>query len=246
MEQLLVCDFDGTLYRKGEERQFKQILDTIQKKKIPLAVASGRPWHMLRPYFEEVLDSVFLISNDGALITLGEQILYSRPIDSEQLSAFCNEQSGDWVCYGQLLSYLNISGLADRIRWRQTFRQHTVTTRSVSEIEEPVYKIFFMNKTECPEFLTPTYDQFGIMEFAAKGVNKAEAVKWLLQQSNLSAEQCIVFGDGTNDTCLFELTDQSYAMVHAKPMVKQSANHICTDLYQEITTIFKEVKQYES
>ncbi len=238
MDKLLVCDFDGTLYRKGEERQFKQILDTVKKNHIPFAVASGRPWHMLRPYFEDMLEKVFLISNDGALITHGEQVLYSRPIDREKLLSFCQDKQTDSVCYGQLLSYLKIKGRADGIRWRQTFRQHTVKINSVGDIEEPIYKIFFMNKTPCPDFLTPTYDQFGILEFAAAGVNKAEAVKWLLSTAGMSAEHCYVFGDGVNDIGMFELTNNSYAMIHAKPKVKHRANNICTNLYKEITTIF--------
>ena len=241
MGKFLVFDFDGTLYRKGEERQFKQIMEKMKKQNIPFAVASGRPWHMLRPYFEDMLDSVFLISNDGALITHGEQVLYSRPIDKEKLISFCQDKEGDMVCYGQLLSYLNIKGKADSIRWRQIFRQHTVKIKSVSEIEEPIYKIFFMNKPDCPDFLTPTYDQFGVLEFAAIGVNKAEAVKWLLNTSGISPENCYAFGDGINDIEMFELSGHSYSMIHAKPKVKQKANKICTNLYEEITTIFKEV-----
>jgi len=214
------------------------MLELVKQQNIPLVVASGRPWHMLRSYFEDVLHQVFLISNDGALITHGEQILYSRPIDKEKLTAFCQDVTGDMVCYGQLLSYLNIKGKADFIRWRQIFRQHTIKMTSVSEIEEPIYKVFFMNKQSCPEFLTPTYDQFGIMEFAAEGVNKAEAVQWLLKQSGILPEQCYVFGDGSNDVSMFSLTENSFAMIHAKPEVKQKANKICTNLYETITTIF--------
>lgn len=237
MKKLLVCDFDGTLYRKEEERQFKQILNTIKEQNIPFAVASGRPWHMLRPYFEGM--DVFLISNDGGLITLGERVLYSNPIDKEKLVSFCQETKGDFVCYGQLLSYLSIKGKADSIRWRQIFRQHAMKIDAVAEIDEPIYKIFFMNKPSCPDFLTPTYDQFGVTEFAASGVNKAEAVKWLLQTLTISPEGCFVFGDGSNDVGMFGLTNNSYAMIQANPKVKQKANKICTNLYEEITTIFQ-------
>lgn len=238
MKRLLVCDFDGTLYRKGEQRQFDRVLELIRRRQIPLAVASGRPWHMLRPYFEGMLDQVFLISNDGALITRGENILYSRPIDPSSLTAFCSRAEGDFVAYGQLLSYLKIKGVADQIRWRQTFRQHAVKIERVDEIEKPVYKIFFMKRIECPDFLTPTYDQFGLTEFAAKGTDKAAALQWLAEQEGVALEHCYVFGDGTNDVGLFDIAGHSAAMDHSPPKVKHRADRICTNLYEDIATIF--------
>lgn len=239
MKQLLICDFDGTLYRKGEERQFKRILEFIRSQKIPLAVASGRPWHMLRPYFEEMLHDVFLISNDGALITLGEQVLYSRSIEKEMLADFCAGMDCDYVAYGRLTSYMKIKGLADQIKWRQTFRQHAVKIKSIAEIEEPIYKIFFLDKMNCPDFLVPTYGQFGILEFAAQGTNKAAALSWLTQTMKIPPEQCWAFGDGANDICLFDLAGHSAAMEQASPKVKHRADRICTNLYEDIATIFQ-------
>ena len=239
MKRLLICDFDGTLYRKGEQRQFDRILSLVQQERIPFAVASGRPWHMLRPFFESILDRVFLISNDGALVTRGEQILYANPIDQTKLNQLCLQTSGDFVAYGQLLSYLKISGLADQIRWRKTFRQHTVKINSLEEIIEPIYKIFFMKPVDCPSFLTPTYDQFGVIEFAAKGTDKAAALRWLAEQEGVKLQNCYAFGDGINDVCIFDIVGHSAAMVQSLPKVKHRADKICVNLYEDIATIFQ-------
>lgn len=239
MKQLLVFDFDGTLFQQGNERQFQKILKTIKEKDVPFAVASGRPLHLLRPYFEEMLNKVFLISNDGAMITLGETVLYSHPADKEKLADFCSKQQCDYVCYGQLLSYLKISAQADYIRLRRFFRQHAVRIRSANEISESVYKVFVFEAIACPDFLTPTYHRRDIFEFVASGANKANAVRWLAGMLNVKPEHSYVFGDGANDIPMLELTDRSYAMIQASPAVKQAANHVCSNLYETVSTILE-------
>lgn len=237
MKRLIVCDFDGTLYQKGCGRQFHSMLSLLTHSEVPFVVASGRPWHMLRQYFEDVLDRIYLVSNDGALITKGEQILYAAPIPPEGLTELCEDR--DFVAYGALLSYLKIGGTAERIRWRQTFRQHAMEVRHVTEISEPIYKIFFPGDVVAPPFLQPTYARNGVTEFAREGVHKGTALRYLAEREDISTAQCYAFGDGENDRELFASAGHSAAMVHSPPKVKESADRVCTAFYEELKAMIR-------
>lgn len=62
MKKLFVCDFDGTLYKKNNERQFKATMDEVKRLKAEgneFVVATGRPLHLLKPYFEDFENMFF-------------------------------------------------------------------------------------------------------------------------------------------------------------------------------------------
>lgn len=61
------------------------------------------------------------------------------------------------------------------------------------------------------------------IEFTNKGVNKANALKFLANMLKLSLDEVAVAGDSGNDVSLFENFENSFVMAHAPKQVKRKA-----------------------
>ena len=61
------------------------------------------------------------------------------------------------------------------------------------------------------------------------GKKKAELLKMLAEKENISLDQVVAVGDGANDLPMLNLAGMGIAF-HAKPLVRQSANHAVSHL----------------
>ncbi len=228
MKKLFVCDFDGTLYKKNNERQFRTALEEVKRLKSKgneFVVATGRPLHLLKPFFED-FNNMYFISNDGAVFSKGFEILYSVPVDKELIKErFCN-YNGDFLAYGQCITYAKFKEKNIGFKIDEFYRHHVMRINCVSEIEEDIYKVNFIGKEPETDFLDKCWNSYGITEYVAKGVNKGECLKIVQKALGFTNENTIVIGDGENDISMMEYGDKSYAMMSAPPSVKSKADKI--------------------
>lgn len=225
MKKLFVCDFDGTLYKKNNERLFKNTLKEVERLKASgneFVVASGRPLHLLKPYFED-FDHMFFISNDGAVFSRGFEILYSVPLDIEAVKKSYCDYKGDFIVYGQCITYARYSERSLGFKLDGFFNHHVMRINCIGEVDEDVYKITFMGKAPETDFLEKCWNSYGVTEFVTKGVNKGECLKLVQKALGYTEENTVVFGDGENDIGMMEYAYTSYAMMSAPPKVKARA-----------------------
>ena len=250
MKKLIVCDFDGTLYKKGNRRAFENVLKMIKtahKKDVFFAVASGRPLFLLKDYFKSVYDDIFVISCDGALITKSDKVLYSLPIDKKTVDRAAKKTDYGFAACGKLLAYIKYS---EKTVGKQLFEQlggHVLPAEDLCADEE-IYKMFFLenprknqNKTEkfndFDECLKTTYMKNSIFEFSSPCADKADAAGFLLNCIGINRENVFVFGNGVNDVQLFKAFENSYADISSPPDVKKEAAHIFNNIEKEIEKI---------
>ena len=102
-----------------------------------------------------------------------------------------------------------------------------------------VNKISFINNTvpfsdiaekfgdECYMYHS-TVELFGPQsgEIAVKGVDKKNAIEFVLEKLGMTKEQTIAFGDGDNDIVMFEAVDYGIAMDNATDNLKKIASEI--------------------
>lgn len=69
------------------------------------------------------------------------------------------------------------------------------------------------------------------IEFTNKGVNKANALKKLINVLKLNLDEVAVAGDSGNDISLFEAFENSFVMEHAPAMVKKKAKTVIKGVY---------------
>ena len=230
-KRLLVCDFDGTIFLKNNKRHMAEVMEKLNNlaDDVVFAVASGRPLHLLKPYFK----NCYIISNDGALITYGNKIIYKSPINKEGIFEFCKNR--EWAAYGECISYLHTKNRAQMMKWREMYRNHVVSVSSLSDIEEDIYKIFFTDKISAPKGLVKCYASYGITEFVADGTDKGDAVSKLSAFLHINKQDITAFGDGENDIPMFEASGRSFAYSGASPKVRNSADMIYSDLKENLS-----------
>lgn len=234
-KRLLVCDFDGTIELKDNKRHMGDVMKKLNNlaDDVVFAVASGRPLHLIKPYFKDC----FIISNDGALITFGNRIIYKNPIDVKMIDEFCKNK--EWAAYGECISYLHTKNKAQIVKWKKIYRNHAVEVSDLSDICEDIYKIFFTDKIIVPKGLKKCYASYGLTEFTADSADKGRAVLALSQMLNINKEDITTFGDGENDIPMFEVSGRSFAYCNASPNVRAKANAVYTDLKEQLTEFLK-------
>mgnify|MGYP002711560739 CR=1 FL=1 len=74
-----------------------------------------------------------------------------------------------------------------------------------------------------------------------KGVNKAEAVRFLCEKEGISTDEVMAFGNTENDVPLLKMAGVSYAVANADEVAKKAASHLC--LSNEEDGVAKEIEK---
>ena len=69
------------------------------------------------------------------------------------------------------------------------------------------------------------------VEFMKKGVNKANALKQIIDMQHIKDDEVAVVGDSGNDICLFETFENSFVMKNAPKEVKLKAKNEIEGVY---------------
>lgn len=226
--KLIVSDLDGTILRKGEKSLNKNIIKTIENivEKNVFAVASGRSYIELRRIFGNLADKIYFIASDGALVVYRGETLYEKPIPQNALDG------AEYTAHGKYITYVKSNRRMFIRKAMEQYNNHVLQIESDDEPEENIYKISDFAKTEKPH-LEKVYSDNDMFEYVAEGVNKGEALKALSERLGITADNCFVFGDNTNDIEMFLYTKNSYAVITAKPSVKKCAEHIAESFETE-------------
>ncbi len=233
MKRLVVSDFDVTLYRKNDLNHMTRALESIKRFNCDtaFAVASGRPLHLLKPTFDKI-DRVYIISNDGALITRNGKILYEYPIEKSLITECCKEH--DWVAYGECISYMHVTDMSYAKKIVKMYNGHVTKADNIDSIKENIYKIFFTDNIKHIQGLEKSYEKYGVSEFTASGVDKGKALRYLSGLLGVKKENIIAFGDNENDIPLFAAAGKSYAYINASPKVRACADDVFSDITERI------------
>lgn len=88
---------------------------------------------------------------------------------------------------------------------------------------QPLLHDAFGDQIASYRFDTPREPYYWLTIHAPKAT-KANGIRALLDQSNLSSEQLTVFGDNYNDLPMFDLADRAIAVSNARPEIRDAAD----------------------
>lgn len=232
MKKLWVCDFDGTLYLPGDKRGFYKALEylySLREKGDEFIVASGRPLHLLEPFFERFSDTYF-ISCDGALFSKGFEIIKGFPLDKDKTNKIAEKNKSDYILTSAALSYVKCGGVADKKKFYEFYGGHAVSVDAFNEVDGEIYKVAFLGECVADNDLCRCWNSYGISEYVASGVSKGACLCYAKNVLGFAGAKVIAAGDGANDVSMFECADVSYAMNRAPYSVKCSASKIARDI----------------
>ena len=250
--KLIVCDLDETLL--DDNKQISQEnLDAIykvQEKGHKFIVATGRGY----TYIDSILDKLhvlneeneYVISNNGAIVTenKGPKELYFHGLENTvamKLIQFAFDRN---ICVQVFLvkdvyAY-NVGN--DEKDVLLSFKKDAIICNN-HDIEflknENIVKVMFQNldmnylmtledelDKDLRNSVNISYSSNRYMEFTSIGVNKGQALLFLLSHLNMELKDVIAIGDNYNDLEMLKIAGIGCAVNNALPEIKKQCDYI--------------------
>ncbi|HEY3915723.1 MAG TPA: Cof-type HAD-IIB family hydrolase [Verrucomicrobiae bacterium] len=244
MIKLAAIDLDGTLL--GPDRKISaanaKAIRRLQSAGVRVVLASGRHYHNMRRYAEELEEVQWVASCQGGELcdTRREEILCreflplamgreivakGRSLGLSPIVYTVDDILTDCEWNANVQFYAELSGRAPRV------------TRSDNLAAGPMFKVIWIgepHQIETAVKLDNAADaavqrvrtHARLLESMPTAVSKASALKIVAKRLGVTSGEAIAFGDGDNDVPLFEWCGVSVAMSHGWPAAIAAASHI--------------------
>lgn len=249
-KKIIALDLDGTLLNaEGKLTSYTvQTIQKIRKAGHTVLIATGRPYRMAKPLYDELKLDTPMINFNGALTHIpnkkwsGER---SIRIDKDYAREFIASEmafQADFIAAEYKNQFFITHTHVDRINphllgvetiSRETMLQpqlitsdpHSLLMQTRAEdkysLAEEI-RIQFNHELEVNTWGGP----LNILEVGAKGVTKASALVYLLDYLQIDKQQLVAFGDEQNDVQMLQLAGTAYAMKNANKTLLPYADRI--------------------
>lgn len=246
MIKLIASDLDGTLANADGSIPAGTFscIRKLESRKIQFVVATGRQGITVLKHFRPVLDSIYLIADNGAMIYHQGKIVSVTELNHERAIQLINEMERfpnleAIICCETTAYCMNASE-----DFRQTVKVYYEELRfihSTDKIQQPIIKLAVYAADgfteEQKQWLQSEYgDEFSITVSAAQWidvgnpkVNKGIALGKIMKECQVAREEAMAFGDYFNDESMLKAVDESYAMETAPEEMKAHAKHIARE-----------------
>lgn len=270
MGKLIFLDIDGTLTPAGTNTAPESAAEAIGRARAAghrIFLCTGRNVDMLKPVLVYGFDG--MIASSGGYVTVGEEVLYDCPMETEQLETalqslhrngvFCTIEGKDGS-FGDadLKAFLSHTsgGNSEIERWRKALAGN-LGIRPMEEYDgQPIYKVVIMAERadqieECRSLLEKDF-QFVIQDIPAHGcvngelVNRAfdkgRGVRKIAEHLGVPLSETIGFGDSMNDLEMVETVGLSFCMANGSEKLKKRADRICPSVEEDgLAVAFREL-----
>ena len=244
VDRLIICDIDNTLLPAGGTIS-DVTMETIREldASTGFSIATGRSFHVVRKFVEEMGIRVPVITSNGAQVYdyAGNKAVYESCFSSEAASALLDlliRKGFDFVAYG-LEGIFYRSGSTHMA----FFNNYNASVRE--EIRAPLIPLDETSLSTPPERLTkvlvysPTEDlikeirqdpdlevtasMHSVIDIMPRGSTKGNAVVALASYLKVPLDHVFCFGDNDNDISMFTCGAVGIAMGNATEEAKASA-----------------------
>ena len=217
MLQLILTDFDGTLFPKEREelsKEFIQKIINLTDKGVYFSVNSGRPYGTLKKLLAPLINRTVFICNDGAQIMYKNCLLYKNPVCAVKANEICHRANLNSLKPFAALRERNMPITEDVMAKKRLFG-------------EEIYKLIFvknnplsedvdeLKKIALEKGLRICYEDSEYLEFCNKSSDKGVATDFLKRKFSITGE-VVAFGDTSGDFPMFEMADKVFIPSTAK------------------------------
>ena len=237
MIRLIISDLDGTLAdHKGQiPEQVFNVIEELDRKNICFAVATGRQCATVENDFKSVLDKIYIIADNGALIKHKGKQMGLTYLDQKKIREVIEEVKA----LKDIDMVISCADTAYKITQDHAFHAEVSKyyydlsyIQDQNLIDTPIIKVAFYN----PQGITKVFEEwlrekwgkdFSItvsgrnwVDVGSLHVSKGTAVKKIKEHLNIEKEHCMAFGDYFNDVSMLNEAEESYVMDHAPEAMK--------------------------
>ena len=147
MIKLIATDMDGTWLNddKDYDREiFKREFKEMRKRDIKFVVASGNQYANLMTRFPDVIDQIYFVAENGALVAQGKQILHVDALSDElyqTLLKITDEYHYPAIVMGLVSAYVKKSNDPAYVQEMKKYVEHLEVVDSFDEIDDRIFKI---------------------------------------------------------------------------------------------------------
>lgn len=258
MIKLIAADMDGTLLDDSKQLpiNFSEVINDLSKNKKKFVIASGRSFCSLKEQFQNYLDTISFICDNGAYVVDSNQVMsvsVLKSSDVKRIVRFCEMcgitpilcgRNGTWHsgksqdCTVELTKYYNNSRVTD----------------DLTKCDDEIFKIAVYEKSGIEnhgfkELCQQFGKEFNVQlsgnywtDIMAKGITKGTALKAIANKYGINYEETMSFGDYLNDVDMLNNSYYSFAMANSHEEVKKTANF--TTGSNNENSVMKEIIKY--
>lgn len=237
-------DIDGTLIdmdKKIMSEQMEETLLQLQRNHIIICIATGRPPKSV-PHFQKVSFDAFLTFNASYCYTK-QEVIFKNPIPTEDVHKII----GNAKAIHRPVVLANVNRKGANGRDRDIVDYFAISKQTVDVIEdfdalanEDIYQIMLGGRKEEYAAILKGVRGAAITAWWPRAVDiipadggKGRGVEKILAYFQLSKEEAIAFGDGTNDIAMLQAVGTGIAMGNAGEDVKAAADEVCGSVKEE-------------
>lgn len=248
MLRFLATDLDGTLLTSAKNitPYTQQVLVEAQRRGMTIILASGRPLYSILPYAEQLEMQKYrgyIIAFNGSLVwdcAMGCAIM-EQTIPLSIIPCINDAVGDEFRIHGYKGNDIIVQGVPDE--WSKYIsranRMSLIEVKDFAEaITDPQHKCIITGpprklwhlerriKKQFESILSAYRSESFLLEVVPYGVDKAEALRRLLERVGGTTESLMCCGDGYNDLNMMRLAGISCATRNAKKPVKAAASYV--------------------
>lgn len=252
-------DMDGTLYQTENDIILTTsitAIDTLREKGFTICAATGRPLNQMDLIEQHIDFDYMVLINGGYVVDSNKKLLFENPIRNqtvEDIINWCEEGSqalmfhfGDCTMIYQnfykLYHFCDHAHVLNKLYYDESrsYHQHHHAYNAVVEIKDTSILQEFLKKH--PDLRCDSIGQ-GLYDIFPAENDKSIGIDYLLKKLTLSWEDCIAFGDSTNDIQMLKKAGCGVAMGNASDYVKSFADITTDTVYDDgiYNALFKDI-----
>lgn len=243
--KLVASDMDGTLINDLEElpHNFDEMMHLLKAEDVTFVAISGRASFSIKQKLEKDYDNLYVISDNGAIISKGNDILHVNSFPKEnfiEIVSTLQSLEGVMVAAGSPRNtFVNMgTSNVDTSLLEEFFTTYSLVDDLLDYADESIVSITVKCATNAADYLkldsikniqkNNTLIQAG--EFWLDAIppqnNKGLALKRLCEILNIDMSNIIAFGDYNNDYEMIKYSGKGFAMEDATDHVKSVADEV--------------------
>ena len=246
--KIVFIDIDGTLVNdeKMVPEENIKIIKALKKNGIEVVLASGRPYHSIEKYSNQVGAVPYIIGSNGGIVAnfVEDKKIFSTNIEKDsalEIAKLIKDNniyftvtiSGNLIVEDELIL---VNSLEEYLETNDApvikFSLMDDKKENLQKVRKIVLDRFNIDATEVDEFMIPkkyrkaenNYKLPYVMDIMPKGISKAKAIEELCKYLGIELAQTVVFGDGLNDIEMFNVGGYKVAMGNAANQIKELAD----------------------
>jgi len=239
--RLIASDMDHTLLMENGElpKGFFDYIDRLDEKGIRFVVSSGRPMYTLKHMFAPKLDKLMIISDNGAAITNGGEMIYKslmRVEDYQEMIRFVEDETDGASVLCALEGAYVLKKYEKYADFFRTFLRNLIFVDDMRslDVEANKFTVFIPGadsvKKHADIYMPQFGDRFSVtiggdvwVDIMNKGIDKGMAMRKIGEILGIDTKEMMAFGDNYNDAEMLKTVYYSYIVANAQPGMEEFA-----------------------